>query len=78
MGFYGYNKNVEFRQFLYCQSSGFFKALQLSCKVLKKLEEPNVKSKVIKSVGESPKQYPEYDEEDWDEDDDLDPKIFEQ
>lgn len=48
------------------------------CKVLKKLEEPNVKSKVIKSVGESPKQYPEYDEEDWDEDDDLDPKIFEQ
>lgn len=50
----------------------------LQCKVLKRLNEPNVKTQIIKSIGESPEQYPEYDE-DWDEDyDDFDPEIFEQ
>jgi len=60
------------RQFKYLFDFGDEWVFQ--CKVLKKLEEPNVKSMVIKSLGESPKQYPDYD----DEDDDFDPEIFEQ
>ena len=52
------------------------------CKVLKKLNEPNVQNRVIKSVGESPEQYPEYEESDWDGEDDefevIDPENFRQ
>lgn len=50
------------------------------CKVLKALDEKTEEIEVIKSVGESPEQYPGYDDDDWDEedDDDFNPEIFPQ
>ena len=41
---------------------------RFSCRVLKILDEQTKKPQVVRSVGDAPEQYPDFDEEDWDED----------
>ena len=38
------------------------------CKVLRELDESTPSAKIIRTKGEAPAQYPEWDDEDWDED----------
>lgn len=52
---------------------------RFQCKVLRELEELTDKPRVIRSVGESPEQYPYLDEEEWgDEDEEEEPLTREQ
>lgn len=41
---------------------------RFSCRVLKILDEQTKEPQVVRSVGDAPEQYPDFDEEDWEED----------
>ena len=43
---------------------------RFNCRVLKALPEATDAPEVVRSVGDPPEQYPDYDDEDWDEDED--------
>lgn len=51
---------------------------RFQCKVLRELDEQLDVPRVIRSVGESPEQYPEWDEEEWEDADEEEPLTREQ
>ena len=58
-------KLAEGQKFLYLFDFG--DEWRFSCRVLKVLEEQTKEPQVIRSVGEAPEQYPDFDEEEWEE-----------